>query len=150
MTAKTILETANPITQSIDGVRALLTWRGHPTKPMPTDVSLDNGRLVLVLNGKKDAYYTCSKIACSCPAAHWNRGPCKHQRKYFPVAKAATKPTTSEPLIRRGGFRPIDTMPGEEKARAAPLYVDTTRDTTPREVAYHNIREDKIMWPVEA
>lgn len=83
------LETANPVTQTCDAVKNLLAFVGRASDPMPSDVTLDNGRLVLVLNGKKDAYYTCTAKACSCPAAHWNRGPCKHQRKYFPQPKIA-------------------------------------------------------------
>lgn len=116
MTAKTILETANPITQSLDGVRALLSWRGHPVSPMPADVSLDNGRLVLVLNGKRDAYYCVTAAACSCPAAHWNRGPCKHMRKFFPQETAAKTVSSSEPLIQKGGFKPFSLLPSEENA----------------------------------
>lgn len=107
-----------PVTQSLDAVKALLTWKGHPVNPLPTDVSLDNGRLVLVLNNKKDAFYTCTARACSCPSATYrHNGPCKHQRKYFPEAKAATKNTASEPLIKRGGFRPVDLLPSEERVR---------------------------------
>jgi hypothetical protein len=72
-------------------------------------------------------------------------------RRYFPQEQpTATKPTASEPLIKRGGFRPIDTLPGEEKASSTPLYVDCTPDVTSREIAYHSIREDKTMWPLEA
>lgn len=104
---------SGPVTQSLDGVRALLQWRGHPTTPMPSDVTLDNGRLVLVLNGKKDAYYCVTPKACSCPAAHWNRGPCKHMRRYFPQQEAA-KPVSScdsiAPVAKWAGGRngPVD------------------------------------------
>ena len=114
MTAKTILEAANPVTQSIDGVRALLSWRGHPVNPMPADVSLDNGRMVLVLNGKRDAYYCTTSTKCSCPAAHWNRGPCKHMRRYFPQQETA-KPVSAandsiKPVAKWAGGRngPVD------------------------------------------
>ena len=97
---------SGPVTQSLDGVRALLSWRGHLVSPMPTDVTLDNGRMVLVLSNKKDAYYTCTARACSCPSAIYrHNGPCKHQRKYFPVAKA-------EQPAEAGSIKPAATWPG--------------------------------------
>lgn len=123
-----------PVTQSVEAVKALLSWKGHPVNPLPADVSMDNGRVVLVLNGKKDAYYTCTSTACSCPAAHWHRGPCKHARKYFPQPKreaATEEPTEGARRLARppedsirptgkwpGGFNgPVD--PDEIKAEAA-------------------------------
>jgi hypothetical protein len=85
---KNLLEgRAGPVTQSIDAVKALLAWKGHPINSLPSDVTLYNGRLVLVLNNKKDAYYTCTARACSCPAATYHHGPCKHKRKFFPQPK---------------------------------------------------------------
>ena len=43
---------------------------------------------MLVLSNKKDAYYTVTSRACSCPAATYNPGKsCKHSRKYFPQPK---------------------------------------------------------------
>jgi hypothetical protein len=108
-----------PVTQSVDAIKSLLAFVGRSADTQPADVSLDNGRLVLVLNNKKDAYYTCTARACSCPSATYrHNGPCKHQRKYFPEAKATTTmPTASEPLIKRGGFRPVDLLSSEERAR---------------------------------
>ena len=102
-----------PVTQSVDAIKSLLAYVGRASDPMPIDVTLDNGRLVLVLSNKKDAYYTVTAKACSCPAATYHHGPCKHQRKYFSVAKVEQS-TASEPLIQRGGFRPFDKMPREE------------------------------------
>jgi hypothetical protein len=114
MSGKNLLEgRTGPITQSIDAIKSLLAFVGMASDPMPSDVSLDNGRLVLVLSNKKDAYYTVTGKKCSCPAATYHQGPCKHQRKYFSVAKVEQS-TGSEPLIQRGGFRPFDKMPGEE------------------------------------
>ena len=97
-----LLDTAQsgPVTQSVDAVKNLLAFVGRASDPMPSDVTLDNGRLVLVLNGKKDAYYTCTAAACSCPAAHWNRGPCKHQKKYF------SQPKTTAPVSTEDGIAP--------------------------------------------
>jgi hypothetical protein len=85
--SKTILNIENPVTQSIDAIKSLLAFVGRASDPMPRDVSLDNGRLMLVLSNKKDSYYTVTEKKCSCPAASYHHGPCKHQRKYFPVAK---------------------------------------------------------------
>lgn len=156
MSGRTILKVETPTTQSIDSVKSLLDYVGRASDPLPTDVSLEGGRVVLILSNKKDAYYCTTARACSCPSAAYRPGQsCKHQRKYFGATLAATKPTTksSEPLIQRGGFRPVDTLPGEErsaKASSSFCMVDTTHDTTSREIAYHSIREDKIMWPAEA
>jgi len=84
MSGKTIFDGASPKTQSIDAVKALLAWRGRGSDPLPSDVSLDNGRVVLVLSNKKDVYYVVTPKACSCPSQTYRGGPCKHQRRYFP------------------------------------------------------------------
>jgi len=115
MSNKNLLEgLTGPQTQSVDAVRALLAWRGHPTEPMPASVELAGG-LVLVLNGKRDAYYVTTSRACSCPSAIYRPGkPCKHQRKYFPVAKSEAEPESMgslRPDMR--GFRPVSLLPGE-------------------------------------
>jgi len=98
MSGKILPQRESPITQSIDAVKNLLAFVGRSSDPLPTDVSLDNGRMVLVLNNKKDAYYTCTARACSCPAATYRHGPCKHQRKYFPSAEA-TKPVSANDSV---------------------------------------------------
>ena len=87
-----------PKTQSSDAVKALLAFKKITSDPLPQEVSLDGGRLVLVLSNKKDCYYVVTSSACSCPAAHWNRGPCKHMRRYFPQQETA-KPVTAEDSI---------------------------------------------------
>jgi len=116
MSNKNLLEgLTGPQTQSVDAVRALLAWRGHPTEPMPASVELAGG-LVLVLNGKRDAYYVTTSRACSCPSAIYRPGkPCKHRRKYFPrtqPAKLEAEPVDSiRPDMR--GFRPVSLLPGE-------------------------------------
>ena len=86
MSGKNLLEgRTGPITQSVDAVKALLSWKKIASDPLPADLSLDNGRLVLVLSNKKDVYYTVTPTKCSCPAATYHPGqPCKHQRKHFP------------------------------------------------------------------
>ena len=93
MSGKNLLEgRTGTITQSVDAVKALLNWKGHPVDPLPADLSMDNGRLVLVLSNKKDVYYTVTPTKCSCPSATYHPAqPCKHQRKHF-GAKAEAKP----------------------------------------------------------
>ena len=85
---KLVYQVESPKTQSIDAVKALLAFKKVASDPLPQEVSLDDGRLVLVLNNKKDAYYVVTPMGCSCPAATYNPGkPCKHSRKYFPQQK---------------------------------------------------------------
>jgi hypothetical protein len=95
MSGKNLLEGQfGPVTQSLDVVKALLTWKGHPISPLPADVSMDNGRLVLILRNKKDAYYTCTAAKCSCPGNQF-RHNCKHMRRYFPETTATVTETGS-------------------------------------------------------
>ena len=84
MEGKTLLASGSPITQRIDAVKALLAWKKVSCDPLPQEVSLDGGRLVLVLSKKNDCYYVTTANGCSCPAATYHHGPCKHQKKYFP------------------------------------------------------------------
>ena len=115
MTTKTknLLEgRTGPITQSVDAVKALLTWKKIASDPLPADLSMDNGRLVLVLSNKKDVYYTVTPSRCSCPSATYHPGqPCKHQRKHFPqVAMPATEEESIRPECKwPGGLNgPVD------------------------------------------
>jgi len=106
MSGRTILKVETPTTQSIDSVKSLLAYVGRASDPLPTDVSLEGGRVVLILSNKKDCYYVATQKACSCPANTWHPGqPCKHQRKYFPVAKV-------EQLTEAGSIRPTGKWPG--------------------------------------
>jgi len=86
---------SGPVTQSRDAIKTLLAFVGRASDPMPSDVTLDNGRMVLILSNKKDAYYTCTAKACSCPAASYHHGPCKHQRRYFAEQIAKPAPVDS-------------------------------------------------------
>ena len=108
MSGKNLLEgRTGPVTQSVDAIKNLLIHMGKAINPLPSDVSLDNGRLVLILSNKKDAYYTCTSRACSCPGNQF-RHDCKHTRKYFPQQQA-TKPA----MVDGGGsIRPTATWPG--------------------------------------
>ncbi len=88
--SKTILNIENPVTQSVAAIKALLSWKGRASDPLPQFVELgkDEGKLVLVLSNKRDAYYCVTPKTCSCPAQTWHPGtPCKHQRRFFPIAK---------------------------------------------------------------
>ena len=85
MNEKTHLASGSPITQRIDAVKSLLAWKQVSSDPLPQEVSLDSGRLVLVLSKKKDCYYVVTANGCSCPAATYHPGTrCKHSKKYFP------------------------------------------------------------------
>ena len=107
MLEKNLLEgRTGPITQSVDAVKALLQWKKIASDPLPADVSLDNGRLVLVLSNKKDVYYTVTATKCSCPAATYHPGQlCKHQRKHFPQEQVAI-------VAESGSIRPECKWPG--------------------------------------
>lgn len=168
MTARTILNVEKPTTQAIESVKALLSWRGRAVDPLPSFVEMgSNGsRCVLVLSNKKDCYYVTTSRACSCPAATFNHGPCKHQRSYFPnecgrklagsARGLATISQEAEPAASKigkwpGGMNgPIDPDEIEAAKAASPLYVDTTPDASPGELAYHSIKADRDLWPLEA
>jgi len=106
MSGKNLLEgRSGPTTQSIDAIKSLLAYVGRASDPLPTDVSLENGRLVLVLSNKKDVYYTTTTKACSCPSATYRGGRCKHMRHYFPQEQVA-------PASESGSIKPEGKWPG--------------------------------------
>ena len=110
---------SGPVTQSVDAVKTLLAFVGRASSPLPTDVTLDNGRLVLILSNDKKCYYVATQKACSCPAATYHHGPCKHQRRYFPQAANTTPAAMESESIRPTGKwpgdmnGPVDTISGE-------------------------------------
>ena len=154
MEVKSILNVEKPITQSPEAIKALLSWRGRASDPLPSFIEMGEGedRLVLVLSNKKDAYYTTTARECSCPARNWHPGQrCKHQRRYFPEQQTAKPATVKQPNAGRwhGHNGPI-IEDGERpfaKAPSSPL-IDTTPDATPAELAYHSIKADREMWPM--
>ena len=153
MSERIILKLESPTTQTLEAVKSLLAWKGHPSNPLPTDVSLENGRLVLVLSNKKDCYYVATARDCSCPARGWHPNQaCKHMRRYFPESKA-TKPTASI-LPKREPFKPFiedEVVVVKVSATSSSFQlVDTLADPTPRDIAYHSIKEDRESWPCEA
>ncbi|MHB8119804.1 MAG: SWIM zinc finger family protein [Methanothrix sp.] len=128
MLNKTLAE--SPVTQGREAVKQLIAYHNHGVEPqeMPNFYRLTGG-MVLVLNNKKDAYYVTTPKTCSCPAAIYNPGPCKHARKYFPQPKkevATEEPTEGAKRLARPpeesirpntkAFRPFDSLPSEEKA----------------------------------
>jgi hypothetical protein len=128
-------------------------------------MSSEGSRCVLVLSNKKDCYYVTTSRACSCPAATFNHGPCKHQRKYFnlPNRDSRNKAGSAESLATisqdaesaaskkgkwPGGMNgPIDPDEIESSSSSIPL-VDTLGEPTPGELAYHSIKADREMWPM--
>ena len=118
MFEKNLLEGRNgPVSQSIDAIKSLLAYVGRSADPLPVDVSLDNGRMVLVLSNKKDVFYTVTANKCSCPSAAYRGGRCKHQRHYFPQEQVVTaaEPSSIRPEGKwSGGLNgPVDKIPGE-------------------------------------
>jgi len=161
MSGKTIFDGASPKTQSIEAVKALLAWRGRESASLPAfiEVGKGEGRVVLVLSNKRDAFYTVTAKACSCPAQTFAPGQaCKHRRLYFPQPQLAKRSRVESAGSLRpdmAGFRPIATLPGEEKAVKASLSLSPSmlidlHDTTDREAAYWSIKEDREMWKAEA
>jgi hypothetical protein len=95
------LSVEKPQTQTVEAVKALLSWRGRASDPLPEFVEMGegDGRLVLVLSNKKDAYYTVTARDCSCPAHNWHPNQCcKHQRKHFPEQQTITRQSMAETL----------------------------------------------------
>jgi len=90
-------EVESPKTQSVAAVKALLAFKKVASDPLPQEVSLDGGRLVLVLSNKKDAYYVTTSRSCSCPSAVYHPGvACKHSKKYFPQPKKTREELEAE------------------------------------------------------
>jgi len=101
MAENTIISIEKPQTQTVEAVKALLSWRGRAADPLPSFIEMGEGegKVVLVLSNKKDSYYTVTARDCSCPAAIYNHGKaCKHQRKYFPEAATITKQSMAATL----------------------------------------------------
>jgi hypothetical protein len=120
MAGKIIFEGESPKTQTIEGVKALITFHNHGEAPkeMPAFYRM-SGEMVLVLSNKKDSYYVVTPRDCSCPARTFNPGkPCKHQRGYFPQPKKASEAKVQDSIKPVGkwagghnGPVPLD-MPG--------------------------------------
>jgi hypothetical protein len=111
MVEKTLLASGSPITQRIDAVKSLLAWKQVSSDPLPQEVSLDSGRLVLVLSKKKDCYYVTTAHACSCPAATYHPGTrCKHSKKYFPQPEQEANLRDGLPGWPEGAHGPVEVI----------------------------------------
>jgi len=100
-TTKTIINIEKPQTQTLEAVKAFLSWRGRAADPLPSFIEMgkEDSRLVLVLSNKRDAYYVTTARDCSCPAANWHPNQrCKHQRKHFPESEAIHRQSMAETL----------------------------------------------------
>ncbi len=77
MPGKILFEGVSPKTQSVEAVKALLSWMGRDVELLPDHVQLDGARLTK--SSKGDVYYMVTPTACSCPARCYHPGePCKH------------------------------------------------------------------------
>lgn len=144
MSGRILVQMQTPVTQKPEAVEALAAYLN---KTIEAGV-LDLGAAKLVKSNKGDAFYTVTAKACSCPAAFYHHGPCKHQRKYFPevktiramnmagtleqadknlskmpyqyqrMVKAAREAAESEPLGLRGDHKPFKPFI-EDEAKAA-------------------------------
>ena len=95
-----ILSVEKPQTQTVEAVKALLSWKGRASDPLPefVELSSNGSRCVLVLSNKKDCFYVTTAKDCSCPAHNWHPGQrCKHQRKHF-AEQAIHKQSIEETL----------------------------------------------------
>ena len=125
MSGKVLVQMENPVTQSIDAVKSLLTWRGRAVDPMPSTLEFINegegSHLVLVLSNKKDSYYVVTPAKCSCPSATYHPGqPCKHARKYFPGPQKSQEELEVEGdsiLAAQNGPRRLAKPPEESSIR---------------------------------
>ena len=125
MSGKNLLEgRTGPITQSVESVKALLTWKGRAVDPMPSTLEFVNegegSRLVLVLSNKKDSYYVVTSVKCSCSAATYHPGQsCKHQRKHFPQVAMPTERAAESVRPNLPAFRPFGLLSGDETVGVA-------------------------------
>jgi len=107
MPEKTLVEIQNPVTQTVDAVKALLAYMHRPAEPLPLFVAL-NDRVRLTLSKDKQAYYVTTAKGCSCPARIYNPAkPCKHMRA-LEVDIAKDGDESILPANMRGGFKPVD------------------------------------------
>lgn len=127
---------------------------------MPAFVEL-NGGVRLTKSKKGDCYYTTSLTDCSCKARTFNPSQkCKHmkaleasqamqdsreQAKAYQAKERALKGKAPavDSIREHQAFKPI--CPDE--VSSSPLWVDTTPDATPGELAYWSIQADRDLWP---
>jgi hypothetical protein len=106
MSGRILVESKSPKSQSIEAVKALLTWRKMPTVPMPATIELPGG-VILVLGSKKDIYYTTTHNDCSCPARAFHPDKqCKHMARFATVEVHI--PKAVHDMMPRGGLELMD------------------------------------------
>jgi len=151
MSERTILNVESPKTQSIDAIKALLSWRGRAADPLPSFVELGEGegKVVLVLSNKRDAYYTVTARDCSCPAAIYHHGPCKHQRKYFPE-QSTHKQSMAETLEQAERNLPRMPYQYQRMVKAAREAADSPLELTGDHKPFRPIIEDEVRPAAEA
>lgn len=121
--------------QAVDSLAAYLQ------KQISSDGVLDLGDTKLIRSNRGDAYYAVTAKSCSCPSFIYRGGPCKHQRKLFSQS-TQSKPASYEPLIKRGGFRPVSE--DEERAISSPIVAKMLidcHDTTMRDLPYWQAKQ---------
>lgn len=96
MAGKLLIEIKNPVTQTIDSVRALAKFLGI-TEELPRIIPLANGSQ-LTLSSKKDCYYFTSPDGCTCPAGIHHK-LCYHRRDLIQATREDMK--KSEPRLAR-------------------------------------------------
>jgi hypothetical protein len=125
METRTLQDSRSHITQSIEAVKSLLGNIGRSNDPLPPFLELTGGRCILVLSTKRDAYYTVTPKACSCPSACFKpEQPCEHRLMYFPEA------SNENSILRHPAKnRPIDSVlsdPAHERPwkPPKPVFID--------------------------
>ena len=129
-----LLEGLNPVTQTIDSVKALAKFLGL-SEGLPETIALAGGAR-LTLSSKKDCYYFTNARGCSCKAGQYGR-MCRHRKalegskphgqtlakaleeadrnlyrmpaSYQRMVRMARKEAEAEPLeqLYKGGFKPV-------------------------------------------
>ncbi len=105
MNGKLSIQIENPVSQTVDSVKALLAYMHRPAEPLPSFVELQN-HVRLTLSKDKKAYYVTTAKECSCPAHTFNPGTaCKHMK----AMRASIEELEDDLLPERSqAFRPYD------------------------------------------
>jgi hypothetical protein len=118
----------NPVTQTIEGGKALAKFLGL-SEELPETIALANGAR-LTLSSKKDCYYFTNAKVCTCKAGTYGR-ICRHRmalgsrpqsmaetledhdrnlhkmsKSYQRMVRMVREEAEAEPMIHKGGFRP--------------------------------------------
>jgi hypothetical protein len=118
MSGKILVQMESPKTQSIEAVKALLSWQGKSTEPLPAAITLDGAQLTRSKKG--DCFYVTTATDCSCPARCFNPGTaCKHMRSLLAGnSREASKAQAKAYQARQRALK--------EQARTAPTLPEPT------------------------